>query len=274
MQMLDEIRLGGLEALFCLNDHLKLAEQPEAQSLQASSKFNSVVQPIPIHTFLIAARHCYETRILPPPHAAMVQQGLLARISRTGVWEYWHAFGISEGKNSNEHFLICGVQGDFTQGLVNNTPTHIWTHELKVEVTFTHEFMLAQYYVVRRSLQTAPEPSSTGSLHDKPERDAKDSPLLMRKLQAVQMESPLRCVTKSPVQKEEPELRKARIVAQSRDEDEEDVAVAQPEPKREEPRPQLPPVQGGKEKVKGWERRVHMMVPRIGERAALGCPES
>ncbi|KAM6490931.1 hypothetical protein JOM56_009460 [Amanita muscaria] len=86
---------------------------------------------IPIHTFLIAARHCYETRILPPPHAAMVQQGLLARISRTGVWEYWHAFGISEGKNSNKHFLICGVQGDFTQGLVNNTPTHIWTHELK-----------------------------------------------------------------------------------------------------------------------------------------------
>ncbi|KAM6488852.1 hypothetical protein JOM56_015687 [Amanita muscaria] len=63
--------------------------------------------------------------ISPHPHAVTVQQGLLARISRTGVWEY-HAFGmISEGKNSNEHFLICGVQGDFTQGLVNNPPTHL-----------------------------------------------------------------------------------------------------------------------------------------------------
>ncbi|KAM6497626.1 hypothetical protein JOM56_005574 [Amanita muscaria] len=63
--------------------------------------------------------------ISPHPHAVTVQQGLLARISRTGVWEY-HAFGmISEGKNSNKHFLICGVQGDFTQGLVNNPPTHL-----------------------------------------------------------------------------------------------------------------------------------------------------
>ncbi|KAM6502508.1 hypothetical protein JOM56_002485 [Amanita muscaria] len=60
-----------------------------------------------------------------------MQQGLLTRISRTALWEY-HAFGIiSEGKDSNEHFLVCGVQGDFTQGLVNNPPTHIWTRELK-----------------------------------------------------------------------------------------------------------------------------------------------
>ncbi|KAJ7594974.1 hypothetical protein C8J56DRAFT_1123667 [Mycena floridula] len=60
-----------------------------------------------------------------------MQQGLLARISRGSIMEY-HAFGIiSQGVKSNEHYLICGVQGDFTRSLVENPPTHIWTRELK-----------------------------------------------------------------------------------------------------------------------------------------------
>ncbi|ESK93650.1 hypothetical protein Moror_1548 [Moniliophthora roreri MCA 2997] len=60
-----------------------------------------------------------------------MQQGLLARISRSSVMEY-HAFGIiSEGVNSGCHYLICGVQGDFTKSLVENPPTHIWTRQLK-----------------------------------------------------------------------------------------------------------------------------------------------
>ncbi|KAF8622661.1 hypothetical protein AX15_006772 [Amanita polypyramis BW_CC] len=60
-----------------------------------------------------------------------MQQGLLARISRNYFLEY-HAFGtISEGKDAKEHYLICGVQGDFTRGLIDNPPTHIWTRELK-----------------------------------------------------------------------------------------------------------------------------------------------
>ncbi|KAJ7594973.1 hypothetical protein C8J56DRAFT_1044688 [Mycena floridula] len=60
-----------------------------------------------------------------------MQQGLLTRISRGAVTEY-HAFGIvSEGADSKEHYLICGVQGDFTRGLAKNPPTHIWTRELK-----------------------------------------------------------------------------------------------------------------------------------------------
>ena len=60
-----------------------------------------------------------------------MQQGLLARISRSAVLEY-HAFGtISEGANSGCHYLICGVQGDFTRSLVNDIPTHIWTREMK-----------------------------------------------------------------------------------------------------------------------------------------------
>ncbi|KAE9408745.1 hypothetical protein BT96DRAFT_873394 [Gymnopus androsaceus JB14] len=75
---------------------------------------------------------------LPSPKVAILrfergmQQGLLARISRTSMLEY-HAFGIiSEGVNSNCHYLICGVQGDFTKGLVENPPTRIWTRQLKV----------------------------------------------------------------------------------------------------------------------------------------------
>ncbi|KAG6813526.1 hypothetical protein H0H92_010231 [Tricholoma furcatifolium] len=60
-----------------------------------------------------------------------MQQGLLARISRGSIMEY-HAFGIiSEGRNARYHYLICGVQGDFTRGLVENPPKRIWTRELK-----------------------------------------------------------------------------------------------------------------------------------------------
>ncbi|KAF9039445.1 hypothetical protein BDZ89DRAFT_1129339 [Hymenopellis radicata] len=60
-----------------------------------------------------------------------MHQGLLARISRGSILEY-HAFGIiSEGTKSKEHYLICGVQGDFTRSLVDNPPTTIWTRELK-----------------------------------------------------------------------------------------------------------------------------------------------
>ncbi|EUC57284.1 non-ribosomal peptide synthetase-like protein, putative [Rhizoctonia solani AG-3 Rhs1AP] len=60
-----------------------------------------------------------------------VEQGLLGRISRTAILEY-HAFGIiSEGKGAKYHYMVCGVQGDFTRALVNDMPTHIWTRELK-----------------------------------------------------------------------------------------------------------------------------------------------
>ncbi|KAH7916016.1 hypothetical protein BJ138DRAFT_764428 [Hygrophoropsis aurantiaca] len=74
---------------------------------------------------------------LPSPKVAVLrfergmQQGLLARISRTAVMEY-HAFGIiSEGTHAKYHYLICGVQGDFTKSLVNDPPRKIWTRELK-----------------------------------------------------------------------------------------------------------------------------------------------
>jgi hypothetical protein len=44
----------------------------------------------------------------------------------------YHAFGIiSEGRHSPHHYMICGVQGDFTKGLVANPPKTVWTRELK-----------------------------------------------------------------------------------------------------------------------------------------------
>jgi hypothetical protein len=74
---------------------------------------------------------------LPSPKAAILrfergmQQGLLARISRGSIMEY-HAFGIvSEGKQAKYHYLICGVQGDFTQSLVRDPPKTLWTRQLK-----------------------------------------------------------------------------------------------------------------------------------------------
>ncbi|KAI0002181.1 hypothetical protein BJV74DRAFT_817529 [Russula compacta] len=60
-----------------------------------------------------------------------MQHGLFARISRSSVMEY-HAFGIvSEGTHAKYHYLVCGVQGDFTRNLVLNPPTHLWTRQLK-----------------------------------------------------------------------------------------------------------------------------------------------
>ncbi|KAF1843597.1 uncharacterized protein K460DRAFT_288688 [Cucurbitaria berberidis CBS 394.84] len=74
---------------------------------------------------------------LPSPKVAIVrfergmQQGLLGRISRTSIMEY-HAFGIiSEGTKATHHYMICGVQGDFTKDLVTNPPKTLWTRELK-----------------------------------------------------------------------------------------------------------------------------------------------
>jgi hypothetical protein len=74
---------------------------------------------------------------IPSPKVAVLrfergmQQGLLGRISRTSIMEY-HAFGIiSTGRKSNHHYMICGVQGDFTKNLVANPPKTVWTRELK-----------------------------------------------------------------------------------------------------------------------------------------------
>ncbi|CAM6090168.1 unnamed protein product [Calypogeia fissa] len=53
-----------------------------------------------------------------------VEAGLLARISPSPFSE-WHAFGIiSDGQK--RHTILAGAVGDFTKGLVERPPTHIW----------------------------------------------------------------------------------------------------------------------------------------------------
>jgi len=60
-----------------------------------------------------------------------MQQGLLGRISRSSILEY-HAFGIvCESRHAKYHYMIAGVQGDFTRSLVQNPPKTLWTRELK-----------------------------------------------------------------------------------------------------------------------------------------------
>ena len=77
----------------------------------------------------------------PSPKVAIIkfqrgiQQGLLGRISLSAVMEY-HGFGIiSEGTSSNCHYMIAGVQGDWTRRIVADPPTHLWTRQFKVRVT-------------------------------------------------------------------------------------------------------------------------------------------
>ncbi|KAJ3536261.1 hypothetical protein NM688_g6862 [Phlebia brevispora] len=74
---------------------------------------------------------------VPSPRTAIVkfqrgiQQGLLGRISRSALLEY-HGFGIiSEGIESNCHYMIVGVQGDWTRSIANDPPKYLWTREMK-----------------------------------------------------------------------------------------------------------------------------------------------
>lgn len=82
----------------------------------------------------------------PSPRVAVIklqrgiQQGLLGRISRDVATEY-HGFGIiSEGVESNAHYMIAGVQGDWTRGLVNDPPKFVYTREMKVRISSCSPF--------------------------------------------------------------------------------------------------------------------------------------
>ncbi|KIP03712.1 hypothetical protein PHLGIDRAFT_25971 [Phlebiopsis gigantea 11061_1 CR5-6] len=73
----------------------------------------------------------------PSPRVAVIkfqkgiQQGLLGRVSRSATMEY-HGFGIiSEGIESNAHYIIAGVQGDWTRGLITDPPKFLYTREMK-----------------------------------------------------------------------------------------------------------------------------------------------
>ena len=54
--------------------------------------------------------------------AGRIEAGILGRISRSPLSE-WHAFGIISDRKE-EHMMLAGAVGDFTQGLVSQPPTH------------------------------------------------------------------------------------------------------------------------------------------------------
>jgi len=61
----------------------------------------------------------------------------------------------SEGTHAKYHYLICGVQGDFTKSLVNDPPRRIWTRELKVmrPPGYSHDEVTHCFYAVRWCLE-------------------------------------------------------------------------------------------------------------------------
>lgn len=99
---------------------------------------------------------------IPSPKVAVLkfergmQQGLLGRISRTSVMEY-HAFGIiSEGRKATHHYMICGVQGDFTRNLVTNPPKTVWTRQLKFGMSCSHRPIQA-FTNIRQPVSATPQ---------------------------------------------------------------------------------------------------------------------
>lgn len=60
-----------------------------------------------------------------------IKTGLYGRISR-GFLTEWHVFGcFSQDPSEGSHYMICSAVGDFTKGLVERPPTHMYTRIIK-----------------------------------------------------------------------------------------------------------------------------------------------
>ena len=60
-----------------------------------------------------------------------VKSGLYGRISR-GFFTEWHVFGcFSQDRAEGAHYMICSAVGDFTKGLVQQPPDHMYTRLIK-----------------------------------------------------------------------------------------------------------------------------------------------
>ena len=67
-----------------------------------------------------------------------IANGFLGRISRHPVLEY-HAFGIlSLGPRSEAHLMVIVARGDWTQGLIDDPPKHLWVRSFRfAELPYT-----------------------------------------------------------------------------------------------------------------------------------------
>jgi hypothetical protein len=59
-----------------------------------------------------------------------------------------------EGRKATHHYMICGVQGDFTKDLVKNPPKTIWTRELKFGMLSPFSLSM-QYHSITNPYTTA-----------------------------------------------------------------------------------------------------------------------
>lgn len=111
--------------------------------------------------------------IIPPqpsPRVAIVKfrhgirQGIHGRISRDGVREY-HAFGIiSESPESSCHYMIVGVQGDWTSGIAKDPPKVLYTRKLRVCTFFP--FRISQSYFLLAGWSSLPRPTIPSRNYD------------------------------------------------------------------------------------------------------------
>jgi hypothetical protein len=96
---------GGHRGAFLKGSHTPF---PTRYATRASHPDITVV-----HHGIPRIRHCIVSFI---PHA----------ITDVGLTRLYR-----EGTHAKYHYLICGVQGDFTRKLVHDPPTHLWTRQLK-----------------------------------------------------------------------------------------------------------------------------------------------
>ena len=128
----------------------------------SSSTFPNIPHSIAIPWFTI--REVPVEITTPSPRVAVIkfkkgiQQGLLGRISRSATMEY-HGFGIiSEGIESETHYMIAGVQGDWTRDLVTDPPKFLYSREMKVGSTSSDLHVRADLSLFSVRWSTLPRP--------------------------------------------------------------------------------------------------------------------
>ncbi|EGG05620.1 uncharacterized protein MELLADRAFT_87894 [Melampsora larici-populina 98AG31] len=86
----------------------------------------------------ITVRHVPVTVSAPSSKASVIRvpggltSGVHTRVSRGGLRE-WHIFGsVSEGRNSDCHYIVMAVQGGFTRAMNRDQPAKLYTKTWKV----------------------------------------------------------------------------------------------------------------------------------------------
>lgn len=108
----------------------------------------TTVRKVPVETRVLSKSVC-QIRFIDGGGYSV---GYFGRISRHPLKEN-HAFGITSfGPQSNDHYMLVVGQGDFTRGLIENPPTHVYTRMYKfVGLPFIVNMYRRGLYVVTGS---------------------------------------------------------------------------------------------------------------------------